>query len=477
MNEPRYQELVGRVLDDEFSPVDLEELTQALHGEPGRLADFQFHLVLWELFAQQRQRERGAEAFVAAWHTRLAAESQAATFVEKTIERIETGGVSQPSTLSPMPPLSSAPAGQIRSGRGFSELLRAAWARLNSSALAFAAGVALVVGLGVWYFSPTVGQPVLADVQGFGLSLERAGQALPATPGTRLQPGDVLRTPGNGTAAISFLPEKTRIVLNPGSEFKLASNSRGKRFALHFGKLESSVARQRPFQPMVITTPQAEATVVGTAFTLSTTTNSTRLDVAEGKVRFTRLSDGAAVKVPADHYAIAANVTELAALPQTGGILREWWTNVSDQTMHDFRGRGHVRFPRAPDAWDVARAFALESVKTNRLAVRFRGYLHPPVTGDYQVWLTGPADTALGETVLLVSPSEDAEDATPIARTGTRTFNQSPPPFPLMAGRRYYLEALIFIEKGEGHLSLEWKQPAGSRELLTGEFLSPLKTK
>jgi hypothetical protein len=51
------------------------------------------------------------------------------------------------------------------------------------------------------------------------------------------------------------------------------------------------------------------------------------------------------------------------------------------------------------------------------------------------------------------------------------------PPVPLVAGQRYYIEALVFIEKGEGHLSVAWKRPGGSRELLTGEFLSPFKPK
>jgi len=114
--------------------------------------------------------------------------------------------------------------------------------------VALAACLALVAGLGVWYFRPTVGEPVLAEVQGTGLSLERAGQTLPAAAGTRLQSGDVLRTPENVTAAISFAPENTRIMIEPGTELKVTDLSHGKRFALGVGKLEASVARQRPLR-------------------------------------------------------------------------------------------------------------------------------------------------------------------------------------------------------------------------------------
>src|SRR5205814_8598980 len=165
--------------------------------------------------------------------------------------------------------------------------------------------VALVAALGVWYFGPTIGHPVLAEVQGTGLSLERAGQTLPAVAGTSLRSGDKLRAAENVTATISFAPEATRLMLRPGTELMLAAVSGNKRFLLRVGKLEASVARQRPFRPMLVHTPQAEARVLGTKFTLAATTNATRLEVTEGKVKLTRNSDDASVKVPPGYYAVA----------------------------------------------------------------------------------------------------------------------------------------------------------------------------
>ena len=58
MNQERYQALVGRLLDEETSLAEMEELGQALREEPDRLAEFQFHLVAWELFSQQNCPER-----------------------------------------------------------------------------------------------------------------------------------------------------------------------------------------------------------------------------------------------------------------------------------------------------------------------------------------------------------------------------------------------------------------------------------
>src|SRR6266511_4365830 len=125
-----------------------------------------------------------------------------------------------------------------------------------------------------------------------------------------------------------FGRESTRIDVSAGTELKLASLKRGKRSNLLSGTIQASVARQRPLWPMIVTTPNAEARVLGTRFTLTATTNRTRLDVAEGRVRFTRTSDGAAVKVGVRHYAVVATSTELAALPQTGALLREIWTGI-----------------------------------------------------------------------------------------------------------------------------------------------------
>ena len=206
---------------------------------------------------------------------------------------------------------------------------------LKRALFPLAACLALATGLGVWLFGPTMGEPTLTEVQGSGLSIVRAGQPLPAVAGMRLRTADVLRTPENVTAIIGFSPEATRVTLQPGTDLTLTDMSRGKRFDLRLGKLEASVSRQRPFRPMIITTPQAEARVVGTRFSSLVTNDVTRLDVIEGTVRFTRITDGATAKVTAGHYAVAAANYELAALPQTGGLLREWWYGVKGQPIYN----------------------------------------------------------------------------------------------------------------------------------------------
>src|SRR5439155_23484774 len=129
--------------------------------------------------------------------------------------------------------------------------------------------------------------------------------------------------------------EKTRVELQAATELTLSDWAKGKRFDLRRGKLTASIARQRPLRPLLIRTPQAEALVLGTKFTLATRNNVTRLDVAEGEVRLTRASDRARVDVPKDHYAKAATNIVLSSLQQNGTILREIWTGIPGGGVND----------------------------------------------------------------------------------------------------------------------------------------------
>ena len=52
--------------------------------------------------------------------------------------------------------------------------LRRAWLPLTAC-------VALVAGLGVWWFSPTMGEPVLSEALAGGVTVERAGHTIAAT--------------------------------------------------------------------------------------------------------------------------------------------------------------------------------------------------------------------------------------------------------------------------------------------------------
>lgn len=142
-----------------------------------------------------------------------------------------------------------------------------------------------------------------------------------ATPGTWLPAGWGLITVGPDSAAVLAFPDRTSLAL--GSDTALlqvgAGVSRGKEAFLARGQLTADVTPQAPGRPMLLTTPQAQATVVGTRFTLTVDRSSTRLDVSEGGVRLSRVTGGGPTLVTASHYAVIADGNQAVVRAQTRG--------------------------------------------------------------------------------------------------------------------------------------------------------------
>jgi hypothetical protein len=259
---------------------------------------------------------------------------------------------------------------------------------------------------------------------------------------------------------------------------KLVSLARGKRFDLRQGKIEAIVARQRLFQPLLVRTPQAEARVLGTKFMLAAATNFTRLEVTEGKVKLTRFSDSASVKVGAGQGAVAATNYFLAAQPLPGKVLREFWLDLAGGTLQDLIY--HPRYPNAPSGHDFPASFETNTNRPSAFGTRTRAYLLPPVTGDYEFRIAGN-----GQVCLWLSPDESPVERVKIGQivfTRNRPGDPAPEtnhalqesgPVPLEAGRLYFIEAAHKYGTGEDRLSVTWKRPDGTEEPIPAEFLSP----
>ena len=93
MIDAHYPELLGRLLEGELSEAEAGELARELRASPGLQHDLRRHLVLWEVWSQHQTPERSAGAFVAAWKTRLRAESEGTDAFYQTVRaRLETRG-------------------------------------------------------------------------------------------------------------------------------------------------------------------------------------------------------------------------------------------------------------------------------------------------------------------------------------------------------------------------------------------------
>lgn len=128
----------------------------------------------------------------------------------------------------------------------------------------------------------------------------------------------------------------------------------------------------------------------------------------------------------------------------------------------------HPRFPTAPDEVRYVCAFEAPSGLGANLGVRLTGFLTAPATGDYVFYLCA---TRTGE--LYLSPDASATKKVLIAADSTwaaERFWTTPPghprgagnvssPIPLVAGQRYYVEALMKNASDYATLGVAWQPP------------------
>jgi hypothetical protein len=100
----------------------------------------------------------------------------------------------------------------------------------------------------------------------------------------------------NGSAVIKYpdgsaltLKAQTEIALEPKKTPQIPDGA-GKVVKLTRGLIEVSAAKQEAEHPMALATEQSVAVVIGTKLTLFADSDSTRLDVEEGRVKFSRNS-------------------------------------------------------------------------------------------------------------------------------------------------------------------------------------------
>jgi hypothetical protein len=108
---------------------------------------------------------------------------------------------------------------------------------------------------------------------------------------------------------------------------------------------------------------------------------------------------------------------------------------------------------------------------------RIRGYIHPPVNGNYTLWLTGDNTCELW-----ISTDENPANKRLIAtingwanpREWTKYPSQQAAPVSLQAGKKYYIEVLQKEAGGGDHVAVGWQLPNGTLERpMPGMRISP----
>lgn len=145
------------------------------------------------------------------------------------------------------------------------------------------------------------------------------------------------------------------------------------------------------------------------------------------------------------------------------GIFCEWFTNLA--------GAGEVNLAKAirpPDGREIlTKAFEVPVRQATHFAALFRGYIIPPQTGAYTLWLANE-----GTSELWLSRDETETNTVKIAAvTGNTPYSKWPHthesasvPVRLEAGRRYYLEVRQKQESGSVQIAVRWRLPDGTEE-------------
>jgi hypothetical protein len=148
------------------------------------------------------------------------------------------------------------------------------------------------------------------------------GIARIATVGMEVSTGERVETNGPGALAVLGYLDGTRLALVNDSLMTCVVDQR-KSMLLHHGIVSAQVTPQPTGHPMLLVTPGARIQVLGTRFALAATTDRTELNVSEGRVQLTRVSDGRVIEVAQGQGVVTNGETELTV--RESGRPRETW--------------------------------------------------------------------------------------------------------------------------------------------------------
>jgi hypothetical protein len=297
MNENRFEELMGRLLDDDLASDELSELVRLAKEDPARQQELQAQLETAELLAQSEDGLRDGALFVSAVQSRMGDDR----FVTSVRSAIRTGS---PYRIS-----------------------RWVWAA------GMAAAVVLMANL---FFLRSVNEPKIATITGLSGAVLWTGNgglvAEDLVVGAQVSGGTLEGMTPDSLVELQFRDGST--VTISGHSTLTFSDHGQKLLRLKEGNISASVTRQAPDKPMLIHTRTAMFEVLGTKFELDAELASTTLNVSEGKVRAKRLSDGTTVDVPAKYRVVASADRDLIAtkVPQSVSLWKSHLSGGPDNT-------------------------------------------------------------------------------------------------------------------------------------------------
>ncbi len=169
---------------------------------------------------------------------------------------------------------------------------------------------------------------------------------------------------------------------------------------------------------------------------------------------------------------LTVNVVNASAVT-VNGIVQEIWEDINGNNLAPFLS--DPRYPDWPNNTRTLAAFDTVTYYSDFYGSRIRAYVIPPVSGAYTFYIASD-----DEGRLLLSNSSDPAGATPIANVPTYSARneftkfpaQTSAPVNLVAGQRYYIEALYKDGCCDDFVQVAWTGPGiASRTIIPGSAL------
>jgi hypothetical protein len=157
-----------------------------------------------------------------------------------------------------------------------------------------------------------------------------------------------------------------------------------------------------------------------------------------------------------------------------GSILHEYWLGIEGSEVVDLLKS--PLFQGKPSGSSMRDLFEAPRDMNDRFGARMRGFVHAPVTGPYTFWISSDdgSELFLSSDDSPLKKRSIASSPTGGIRDWTRAPSCKSAPIPLVAGKRYYIEALQKEGGGNDHLAVGWTLPDGTDERpIPGKRLSP----
>ncbi|MEX1240064.1 MAG: Ig-like domain-containing protein [Cyclobacteriaceae bacterium] len=163
-----------------------------------------------------------------------------------------------------------------------------------------------------------------------------------------------------------------------------------------------------------------------------------------------------------------------SACSGTGTILREVWTGIQ------YNDVASIPLHESPDGISELAIFEDPTNVGDNYGTRVSGYLCVPATGAYTFWISSNDNSELWLSTD-ANPSNKARIAWVTGYTNVREWtkfaSQKSAVINMIAGQRYYVEALHKEGVGSDHMAVGWQLPNGTQERpIAGNRLSPFES-